>query len=132
LKILFLEGLNWCPIFHGIYFRPKNFTIGVQARLIGIDPLPALLLTVALFPSENAVHLVSIGVVARVGSPLLLSVVVPEISLRTKALFWLLMVCLLLASIMIGVETSLVCFEIWLQYSPLPLLVERPESWRIL
>jgi hypothetical protein len=106
LKILFLEGLNWCPVFCGIYIRPKNFTIGVQARLVGVDSFPAFFLPVSLLPAEDAGHLVAIGIVARIGSPLLL-IVVPKITLRTKALFWLLMICLLLASILIGAETPL-------------------------
>jgi hypothetical protein len=66
LKILVLEGLNWGPIFCGIDFRPKVFTIGVQAWLIGIDPLPAVLLPVALSFAEDAGHLVPIGIVARI------------------------------------------------------------------
>ncbi len=78
--------------------------------MIGIDSLPAFFLPVALLPAEDAGHLVSIGIDARIGqigSPLLLIVVVPVIILRTKALFWLLPICLLLASILIGAETSL-------------------------
>jgi hypothetical protein len=66
LKILVLEGLNWCPIFCGIDFGPKIFTIGVQAWLVGIDPLPAVLLPVALPFAEDAGHFVPICIVARI------------------------------------------------------------------
>jgi hypothetical protein len=85
LKILLLEGLNWCPIFGGINFRPKIFTIRVQARLIGIDPFPAFLLMVTLPFAEDACHLVPVGVVPQIGSSLLLVIgVVAIIALRPE------------------------------------------------
>jgi len=74
--------------------------------LVGVDSFPAFFLPVSLLPAEDAGHLVAIGIVARIGSPLLL-IVGPEITQRTKALFWLLTICLLLASILIGAETPL-------------------------
>jgi hypothetical protein len=96
-----LEGLNWCPIFCGIDFRPKVFTIGVQAWLVGIDPLPAVLLSVALPFAEDAGHLVPIGIVARIWSSLLLiSRVVAEVVLWPE--IWpSLVAILLLASILV-------------------------------
>jgi len=65
--------------------RPKVFTIGVQARLVGIDPFSAVLLLVALPFAKDACHLVPICIVARIGSPLLLiSRVVTEVVLRPE------------------------------------------------
>jgi hypothetical protein len=52
--------------------------------LIGIDHLSAFLLSVALPFAEDAGHLVSIGIVARVGLALLLVGVVAEVGLRLE------------------------------------------------
>ncbi len=101
--------MNWCPIFRGIDFRPKVFTIGIQAWLIGIDPLPAVLLPVALPFAEDAGHLVPVGIVSWIWSSLLLiSRVVMEVVLGSE--IWPRFVSvLLLASILVrGVGPLLV------------------------
>jgi hypothetical protein len=69
--------------------------------LVGIDPLSAVLLPVALPFAEDARHLVPICVVARIGSPLLLiSRVAAEVVLRPE--IWpRLVAVLLLASILL-------------------------------
>ncbi len=43
---------------------PKSFTVGVQAGLIGIDSFSAFLLTISLLLTEDASHLLLVGVVA--------------------------------------------------------------------
>jgi hypothetical protein len=102
LKILFLEGLDWCPIFCGIDFRPKVFTIGIQAWLIGIDALPAVLLPMALPFAEDAGHFVPVGIISWIRSSLLLiSRVVTEVVLGSEIRPSLVSV-LLLASILVG------------------------------
>jgi len=93
--------LDWCPIFCGIDFRPKVFTIGIQAWLIGIDPLPAVLLPMALAFAEDAGHFVPIGIISWIRSSLLLiSRVVTEVVLGSE--IWpSLVAVLLLASILV-------------------------------
>jgi hypothetical protein len=72
--------------------------------LVGIDPFPAIFLLMALFLTENAGHLISVRVVARIRPPLLL-VVVPVVVLWAIILSILLTV--LLASILVCREISL-------------------------
>jgi hypothetical protein len=57
LKILVLEGLDWSTIVSSIDFWPKSFTVRVSTGLIGIDPFPAFLLLMSLFPAEDTGHL---------------------------------------------------------------------------
>ncbi len=52
--------------------------------MIGIDLLSAFLLSVALPLADDAGHLVPIGIVAQVGSALLLIGVVAEVGLRLE------------------------------------------------
>jgi len=94
LKILVLESLDWCTILCSVNFRPKRFTAQVQAGLVGVDPLSAILLFMTLFPLEDASHFVPVGVVARIRPPLLL-VIVSIVVLRVVIL------TILLASILL-------------------------------
>jgi hypothetical protein len=72
--------------------------------LVGINPFPAIFLLMALFPAENAGHLIPVRVVAQI-SPSLLLVVVPVVVLWAIVLAVLLTV--LLASILVCREISL-------------------------
>ena len=75
MKILVLEGLDWGTVLRSVYFRPKRFTAQVQTGLVGVDPLSAILLFVALFLAEDSSHLIPVRVVARIRPPLLLVIV---------------------------------------------------------
>ncbi len=94
MKILVLEGLDWGTVVRSVNFRPKGFTAQVQTGLVGIDPLPAILLFVTLFQAEDARHFVPVGVVAQIQPPLLL-VIVSIVVLRVVIL------TILLASILL-------------------------------
>jgi hypothetical protein len=43
---------------------PKGFAIGVYTRLVGVDSLSAILLTVTQFSAKTARHLIAVRVVA--------------------------------------------------------------------
>jgi hypothetical protein len=94
LKILVLEGLDWGTIFRSVNLRPKRFTAQIQAGLVGIDPLSAILLFVALFTAENAGHLVPVRVVAWIRPPLMLVIV-------SMVVLWAVVLTIFLASILL-------------------------------
>jgi hypothetical protein len=56
--------------------RSEKFAVGVQTGLVGIDPLPAFLLSVSLLQAENLCHLVSVRVVAWIVVPPLLLILI--------------------------------------------------------
>ena len=68
LKIL--NGLNWCRgltwigVGSGVDLGPEWATIGVEARLVGVDALATLLLAMIRDFAEHANLLVSIGFVS--------------------------------------------------------------------
>jgi hypothetical protein len=94
LKILVLEGLDWGTVLRSVNLRPKRFTAQVQTGLIGVGPLSAILLFVALFPAEDASRLVPVRVVARIRPPLLLVIV-------SIVVLWAVVLKILLASILL-------------------------------
>ncbi len=74
--------------------------------MVGIDPLPAILLSVSLLPAENKRHFVPVEIVAWiVVSPLLLSLVVPVVVLRPEVL------ASLLASILLILREELLLLD---------------------
>jgi hypothetical protein len=91
-----LEGLDWSTIFGGVDFKPERFAIGVQTGLVGIDPLPAFLLSVSLLSAENTCHLVSVRVVAWIVVPPLLLILIV-----TVVVLWPDVLAILLASILL-------------------------------
>ncbi len=93
--------------------------------MVGIDPLPAILLLVSLLPAENTGHFVPVEIVAWiVVSPLLLSLVVPVVVLRPDVLASLLASILLvlqeeLLLVVLGTastpSSSSSCWTAWIQ-----------------
>ena len=82
LNGLYLCGvLTWIGVGSGVDLGPKRTTIGVEARLVGVDALATFFLTVVWNFAEHAKLLVPVGVV----SGLLLIRISPRIGIAPVA-----------------------------------------------
>jgi hypothetical protein len=86
--------LDWSTVFSSVNFRPEWFTASVQTGLVGVDPLSAIVLPVALFLAENTGHLVPVGVVSQIRPPLLLVI-------AFVVILWAVVLTILLDSILL-------------------------------
>ena len=57
--------LTWIGVGNSVDLGPKRATIGVEARLVGVDALATFFLTVVWNFAENADLFVTVGVVPR-------------------------------------------------------------------
>jgi hypothetical protein len=107
--------MDWSTtsIVNCVDFWPESLAIGIQTRLVGVDPLPTLILAVSLFPAENASHLVPVSVAPRIaGSPgCLILVVVTRIGLISVVVTIALCLAILLGLLLKFSQTVTSCLR---------------------